>query len=55
MGQSQIIRVLKPMLVNNYNACRNRDRFPDNLTTEMLVTLPVVSCAIAIVLTSFMF
>lgn len=55
MGQSEIIRVMNPMLVNNYNACRNRERFPDNLRTKLLVPMPVVSCAITIVLTSFMF
>lgn len=42
MGQSQIIRVMNPMLVSCYNACRNRERFPDNLRTEMLVIMPAV-------------
>lgn len=55
MGQSQIIRVTNPALVNNYDVCRNQVRFPDNLGTKTLAIVLVVSCTIAILLTSFMF
>lgn len=55
MGQTQIIRVMNPMFVNNYDICRNQVRFPDILGIKLLAIMPVVRCSIAVVLTSFMF
>lgn len=55
MGQSEVIRMTKPMLVNNYDVYRNQVRFPDNLGIKPLTIRIVVSCTIAIVSTSFVF